>query len=101
MSTNKGISVVRLINGQKVSSKKETIVILPGESYRFVVSRSSPDEDAVVVVSENGLDTKLFDLLDRAHFPTQEMFTLESGSSDQIFNGNMADEPLSSVAGNT
>ena len=41
----------------------------PGESHRFVVSRSSRDERAVRVRSEPGLETRLFHLLDRAHFP--------------------------------
>jgi hypothetical protein len=47
----------------------EVVPLAPGESHRFVVSRSSRSETAVKVRSEPGLETRLFHLLDRAHFP--------------------------------
>jgi pyruvate formate lyase activating enzyme len=50
----------------------EVVRIAPGGSHRFVVSRSSIDEQGVRVLSEVGLETRLFPLLDRAHFPVPE-----------------------------
>jgi hypothetical protein len=50
----------------------EVVRIAPGGSHRFVVSRSSIDEQGVRVLSEAGLETRLFPLLDRAHFPVPE-----------------------------
>jgi pyruvate formate lyase activating enzyme len=47
----------------------EFVSLEPGQSHRFVVSRASRDEEAVRVLSEAGLDTRLYQLLDRAHFP--------------------------------
>jgi pyruvate formate lyase activating enzyme len=47
----------------------EVMPVEPGQSHRFVVSRSSPEERGVRVQSELGLTTRLFPLLDRAHFP--------------------------------
>jgi pyruvate formate lyase activating enzyme len=68
------------IERQSVSNpqyrREETITLRPQESFRFVVSRSDPQESSVRIVSENGLTTTLYDLLDRAHFPTQKMFPL-------------------------
>jgi pyruvate formate lyase activating enzyme len=51
------------------TARGEEVLLEPGQSHRFVVSRSSRDEQAVRVQSESGLDTRLFHLLDRAHFP--------------------------------
>jgi pyruvate formate lyase activating enzyme len=73
---DKIIRVVRLVGSKEMSSDKERVVVLPGESYRFVISRGSPNEKAIRVISDLGLNTKLFDLLDRAHFPTNEMFPI-------------------------
>jgi pyruvate formate lyase activating enzyme len=49
--------------------KAEVVLVKPHESHRFVVSRSSRDEHGVRLRSEPGLETRLFHLLDRAHFP--------------------------------
>jgi hypothetical protein len=45
------------------------VPLAPGQSHRFVVSRGSRDEEAVRVLSEAGVETRLHHLLDRAHFP--------------------------------
>ncbi len=53
------------------SGAAEVVRIAPGGSHRFVVSRSGADERELCVRSEAGLETRVFPLLDRAHFPVQ------------------------------
>jgi pyruvate formate lyase activating enzyme len=46
------------------------IPLQPGESHRFILAKSSPDETGVEVAVESGIASSLHDVFDRAHFPT-------------------------------
>jgi pyruvate formate lyase activating enzyme len=59
-------------HGQFVTG--ETFTVLPQETYRFVVCRSDPREIDIRILSESELRTQLLNVLDRAHYPTQELF---------------------------
>jgi pyruvate formate lyase activating enzyme len=46
------------------------IQLAPGESYRFILAKSSPDEIGPDIVLPGGLPSNLHEVFDRAHFPT-------------------------------
>jgi len=54
----------------------EVVPIAPARSHRFVVSRSSVEEQGVCVRNEVGLEVRLLHLLDRAHFPAANPYAL-------------------------
>lgn len=72
------VAIERRRIGSGTFLREETVTLHGGESFRFVVSRSHPHEEAVRIGSEAGVSTVLYDLLDRAHFPTQRMAALET-----------------------
>ncbi|MEO6702191.1 MAG: AmmeMemoRadiSam system radical SAM enzyme [Jatrophihabitantaceae bacterium] len=49
------------------------IVLQPGESYRFIAAKSTPDEVGVAVAVPKDCTSSLHQVFDRAHFPTQEV----------------------------
>ncbi len=55
----------------------------PDESHRFIIAKSSPNENGVEVGAEQGIKISLLDVFDRAHFPTvvNELGTQRSDSS--------------------
>lgn len=46
------------------------IPLQPGESYRFIASKGSPDEVGCVLRTPAGVWSNLHEVFDRAHFPT-------------------------------
>lgn len=49
------------------------IVLRPGESFRFIAAKSTPDEEGVMVAAPRGCTSSLHEVFDRAHFPTVEI----------------------------
>lgn len=47
-----------------------TMRLEPGESHRFILAKSSPDEIGIELGVEPGITSSLHDVFDRAHFPT-------------------------------
>lgn len=44
-----------------------------GESHRFIISKSSPDEAGIRLQFPAGLRVRIFEVFDRAHFPTVDV----------------------------
>jgi pyruvate formate lyase activating enzyme len=44
-----------------------------GQSYRFILSKSREDETGLLLNHKNSLDVKIFEVLDRAHYPTEDI----------------------------
>jgi pyruvate formate lyase activating enzyme len=53
-----------------VTAGWNVVRLAPGESHRFILAKSSPDEAGVEVGVEPGIGSSLHDVFDRAHFPT-------------------------------
>lgn len=53
--------------------------LLPGEGYRFIIAKSSPDEVGPELAIPPGIVSNLHEVFDRAHFPT---VSVEDGMAD-------------------
>jgi pyruvate formate lyase activating enzyme len=63
------VYVRRLVSsGEPTPWRVRTLV--PGESYRFIVAKSQPDEVGCDVGLAPGVQSNLHEVFDRAHFPT-------------------------------
>lgn len=63
-------TVMRQVRHRPHSGTWRVIRLEPGESHRFILAKSSPDEAGVAVAVETGISSSLHDVFDRAHFPT-------------------------------
>ncbi|MBN1351298.1 AmmeMemoRadiSam system radical SAM enzyme [candidate division KSB1 bacterium] len=62
------VSIFRL--GDREKTDVRNTKILPRETYRFIVSKSKPDETGIVICYPPALKIRISELLDRAHLPT-------------------------------
>lgn len=67
------VVVERLNHLQTRANSARQSVVAPQERYRFIVSKSSPDETGVVICYPPQLKIRISELLDRAHLPTEFM----------------------------
>jgi len=51
----------------------QSLHLLPGESYRFIAAKATPDETGVQVAVPGNVRCSLHEVFDRAHFPTVEI----------------------------
>ena len=51
----------------------------PGESYRFILAKSKPNETGLEIAIPETMSSNLFEVFDRAHFPT---ISVEEGVSE-------------------
>ena len=65
------VMITRRFASPSAPALVEQVPLNPGESFRFVVSRSDPSEQAAIVHGDAGVRIRLLDHLDRAHFPTE------------------------------
>ncbi len=49
-----------------------TLALAPGESYRYIAAKASPDEQGIEVAVPSEVASSLHEVFDRAHFPTVE-----------------------------
>jgi pyruvate formate lyase activating enzyme len=61
---------VRRRSGVGAPSPYRVIELAAGESYRFIVARSHPDETGCEVAMPGDVHSNLHEVFDRAHFPT-------------------------------
>jgi pyruvate formate lyase activating enzyme len=54
-----------------------------GDQYRFIISKSSPHETGVRIQYPKQIQLKLYEVFDRAHYPTVDIDTVQ-GESDSI-----------------
>ena len=65
------VSVSRLGAAQTIGTGgAQTTRILPNETYRFIISKSAPEETGVVICYSPFVKVRISELLDRAHLPT-------------------------------
>ena len=65
------VRVFRLGDRDKPTSATRRTRIPPEETYRFIVSKSEPEETGVVICYESNLRIRLSELSDRARLPEQ------------------------------
>jgi len=66
-----GDSQARQVRHRRLGAAEwSAIRLVPGESHRFILAKSSLDEAGVEVAIETGIEASLHDVFDRAHFPT-------------------------------
>jgi len=65
------ISIYRLGHHEKKASDTRRTTILPGETYKFIISKSKPEETGIVICYPPTLKIRFSELLDRAHLPTE------------------------------
>jgi pyruvate formate lyase activating enzyme len=59
----------------------------PGESWRFIIAKSSPDDLGAEIVVPEEMTTNLHEVFDRAHFPTVRI-------EDAPFGGDVSPFPI-------
>ncbi len=87
-NTQQKIEYIRILkNSFKDIKTEKGFLIKPNDHFRFVISKMDPDELGVCINFEEGLDIRVFKLLDRAHFPTDAvMFYKGNGTNEDISN---------------
>jgi len=55
------------------------VTMEPGESYRFILAKSNPNETGLEIAMPDIMTSNLFEVFDRAHFPT---ISVEEGVSE-------------------
>ncbi len=55
------------------------VMMQPGESYRFILAKSNPNEIGLEIAMPETMTSNLFEVFDRAHFPT---ISVEEGVSE-------------------
>jgi pyruvate formate lyase activating enzyme len=55
------------------------VMMQPGESYRFILAKSNPNETGLEIAMPETMTSNLFEVFDRAHFPT---ISVEEGVSE-------------------
>lgn len=79
-SKNTNIYHRRKLNDGSTTEWRQ-LTLNPGESYRFILAKSRPDEiGPEVAIEKNVVKSNLHEVFDRAHFPTQSIE--EVGVSD-------------------
>lgn len=58
--------------GEQISSPRVTHVD-PQDSYRFIVSKSSPQETGIRIQYPEDVQVKVYEVFDRAHYPTLDV----------------------------
>jgi pyruvate formate lyase activating enzyme len=74
-------------------TKKASYSVAPGESFRFIVSMADRDEKFVDLNYDSALRVRLYEVFDRAHFPTVDVDTLQTPSEQTplpLFKGKNA-----------
>ncbi len=77
-----------LNNGSKEIRVAKGFLIKPNDHFRFVISKNEPDEIGVCINFEEGLDIRVFKLLDRAHFPTDAIMYYRGSKIDETTHNN-------------
>lgn len=54
------------------------------ESHRFIISKASPDEVGIIIEYPTHVRLKLYEVFDRAHYPTVELEESEKSTSDTV-----------------
>ncbi|HWN43544.1 MAG TPA: AmmeMemoRadiSam system radical SAM enzyme [Thermoanaerobaculia bacterium] len=67
----------RRLNPDPGHGSPQEVRVGRNESYRFILSKSHPDETGVEIFSPAGFEVKLFEVYDRAHYPTIDIDTAE------------------------
>lgn len=57
-------------NGDRLDVKR--VLFIPGQNWRFLISRSSEKETGVLIEIEEEIDAQVHELLDRAHLPVNK-----------------------------
>ncbi len=59
----------------------ETVVMKPHSEYRFIISKGYKEEVGIEIKHQECLMTRIFEVFDRAHYPTDD-FSVTQGLSD-------------------
>jgi len=89
---------VRRLLRNGAEARWRIVPFIPGESVRFIVAKSFPDEVGCEVAIGGGLSTNLHEVFDRAHFPTvavEEVGTMRNDYSPlPLYNGPAAQDQV-------
>lgn len=65
------INIYRIGQRDKLSSETQKIKIFPNEKHSFIMAKSNPGESGIVICYDPNLKIRIYELLDRAHLPTE------------------------------
>jgi pyruvate formate lyase activating enzyme len=77
----------RRLNADSGHRDVQEVRVSGTESFRFILSKSHPEEGGVEVFSPADLEIKLFEVYDRAHYPTVDLDTAhgqEASLTDRV-----------------
>ena len=69
--------------GRTEGEQLRVIPLEPGASFRFMVSKTAPDQDGLAVLCDRGVEVSFFEVFDRAHFPVLNTSQIKH-SSDRV-----------------
>ncbi|MFI6820906.1 AmmeMemoRadiSam system radical SAM enzyme [Micromonospora sp. NPDC050187] len=75
--------VVRVLGGASDGREIKRVPVLPGAQYRFIACKSASDDRGVRVQLAPDVHANLYEVYDRAHFPTNTILEIEH-SSDAV-----------------
>ena len=99
--SSQDVTVVAVSRGGASSGEVlRTVPVKTGSRHRFMLSKTSPDQDGVAIVAHPEVEVRLFEVFDRAHFPI--MSTAEvSNESDAVPQPAFIGMPFAKVGGST
>lgn len=71
------------LHGANGFAKPQEVRLRGSDSFRFIVSKGDPEETGIEVLFPEGLEVKMFEVYDRAHYPTVDIDTAQA-SSDAV-----------------
>jgi pyruvate formate lyase activating enzyme len=66
--------------GYSVPTQWTLTELAPGESYRFIVAKSSTEETGAEIALSDEIESNLHEVFDRAHFPTTAVEEADAGN---------------------
>jgi pyruvate formate lyase activating enzyme len=79
--TPRDICYAQRCTQEEQPTKRDAFRIAPGESFRFIVSMADSRERLVEIDHDASLRVRLYEVFDRAHFPTVDVDSMRTSSN--------------------
>lgn len=70
-AAEKKITIIRSFTD---GSKQEEFRTMTNDGFRFIISRTCPEENGITIIYEDSIVMKVFLIDDRAYYPTESYF---------------------------
>ncbi|GIF04002.1 AmmeMemoRadiSam system radical SAM enzyme [Actinoplanes siamensis] len=75
--------IVRVLGGASNGREIKRVPVMPGAQYRFIACKSATDDRGVTIQTPPGVHVSMYEVYDRAHFPTDTVLQIKH-SSDAV-----------------